>query len=324
MIPKPETLVLIDIGGSQSTVALSSPDGRLMARRTLLRPEGQQADGILQSVIERIEALQAEFPESLKSVQRCGIGFGGPVAQERPLRSEHVRGWENLDPCRTLEERFGWSCRIENDGLAGALGEFHYGAGRGGRHMIYLTISTGIGGGVILDGRLYRGSRGFAGHLGHLKIGLDGPLCACGGRGCFEALCSGPSIARRARDRARARPREAAALIARAGGVESIQAKTLLECAIEGDIFSSQVVQQVGEDFGRALASIFHAFDPDRIVLGGGVAQAGETFLGVVRRETELRLLPQFRGKIDITGAGLGTDSVLFGALALALGQDEM
>jgi len=314
--------LLVDIGGSQSSVALASLDGAVEARQPSRQPEGEDARWIMDSIFERIETIRNEHPGEAAAVGKCGIGFGGPVSDGRPLRSEHVRNWEQIDPCRELEDRYGWECRIDNDGLCGALGEFHFGAARGTMNVVYLTVSTGIGGGAILDGRLFRGSRGFAGHFGHLKIGLDGPECPCGGRGCFEALCSGTSIARRASERARERPDQAGALIAMAGSLEAISAKALFDRARQGDQLSSALVQEVAQDFGRGLASIYHAYDPDLIVLGGGVPQAGELFFGLIREATESRVLPQFRGQIRIVPAKLGSDSVLFGALALCLDLD--
>lgn len=321
MTPQP-ALMLIDIGGTQSTIALGTPEGSLETKRAVQRPPDQPASWIFHSLLERIETLQREFPEKMKCVQVCGIGFGGPISGGRPIRSEHVPGWDQIDICRELSGRWGWNCRIENDGLVGALGEFHYGAARGTRNAVYLTISTGIGGGVIIDSRLYRGSRGFAGHLGHIKIGLDGPQCACGGRGCFEALCSGSSIARRAVESALDRPGDAAALIRQAGGAHRITAKDLLEAAAVGDPFSHAMTQEIACDFGRALASIYHALDPDVVVLGGGVSRAGDSFFTAIALETESRVLPQFRGEVKIIPAALGADSVLFGAMALALGLD--
>jgi len=318
----PAPVLLIDIGGSQSSVALAMEDGSIIARFPAELPEGADAFWIRDAIWERIESLRSDSSESMASVVNCGIGFGGPVADGRPLRSEHVANWETIDLCAEVEERYGWACRIENDGLAGALGEYHFGAAQGTRNAVYLTVSTGIGGGAILEGRLFRGSRGFAGHLGHLKIGLDGPECPCGGRGCFEALCSGTSISRRAAERARESSGEAAMLIERAGVISAITAKTLFDCAREDDAFSSRIVKEVAADFGRGLASIYHAFDPDLIVLGGGVPQAGALFFEALRNETEARVLPQFRGQVKIVPAGLGKDSVLLGALALALNLD--
>jgi len=315
-------VLLVDIGGSQSAIALASPDGAIEARQPTRRPEGKDARWIMDSIFERIEAIRREHPDGVAGIEKCGIGFGGPISGGRPLRSEHVRNWEQIDPCRELEGRYGWKCRIENDGLCGALGEFHFGAARGTSNMVYLTVSTGIGGGAVLNGRLFRGSRGFAGHLGHLKIGLDGPQCPCGGRGCFEALCSGTSIARRARERARKRPDQAEALIAMAGDLEAISAKALFDCARQGDEFASALVQEVAQDFGRGLASVYHAYDPDLIVLGGGVPQAGELFFDLIHGATEARVLPQFRGQVRVVPAELGADSVLFGALALCQGLD--
>jgi glucokinase len=315
-------ILLIDIGGTQSSVALAQSDGSIEAKLAAERPEGKDAHWIMESVFERIETARQSHPALIRQVGKCGIGFGGPVCRGRPLRSEHVAHWEHIDPCHELEQRYGWKCRIENDGLCGALGEFHFGAARSTRNMVYLTVSTGIGGGVVLDGRLFRGSRGFAGHLGHLKIGLDGPPCPCGGRGCFEALCSGTSIARRAAERAKQKRWEAAPLIARAGCLEAISAKALFDCARAGDRLSLGLVHEVAEDFGRGLASIYHAFDPDVIVLGGGVPQAGDIFFQAISRATEDRVLPQFRGQVKLVPAGLGSESVLFGALALSLELD--
>ena len=196
----------------------------------------------------------------------------------------------------------------------GALGEFTFGAGKNSRHIIYYTVSTGIGGGIIINGEIYRGGNGYAGELGHVPILRDGPKCDCGNRGCLEALCSGTAIGRRATAAVKKHPRKGIAI---ARTANPITAKTLFDTARSGDPYAKALVNEICTDLGQGLAMAVNAFAPDVIVIGGGVSNAGRVLFEPLRRETRRFLMPVHHPHLKIAPAKLKSRSVLLGAVAL-------
>jgi glucokinase len=198
------TLVLgLDFGGTKLAAGLVDlQQGSVLVRRSMATPVSGGAPASLQAMLSVAQVLVAAAPAP---VQGVGISFGGPVAADgRTVRlSMHVAGWEHVPLATHVEEALRLPAIVANDGDAAALAEYHFGAGRGVRNLLYLTVSTGIGGGIIIDGRLHRGERAWAGEAGHQVLKPDGPPCPCGRNGCLEALASGLSIAREARLRLR-------------------------------------------------------------------------------------------------------------------------
>ena len=199
----------------------------------------------------------------------------------------------------------------------GALGEYTFGAGKNSRHIIYYTVSTGIGGGIIINGEIYRGGNGYAGELGHVPILRDGPQCDCGNRGCLEALCSGTAIGRRATAAVQKHPRKGIT-ITRAANNNPITAKALFDTARSGDPYARTLVDEICTDLGQGLAISVNAFAPDVIVIGGGVSNAGRILFEPLHRETRRFLMPVHRPNLKIIPAKLKNRSVLLGAVALA------
>ena len=173
-----------------------------------------------------------------------------------------------------MEQTLGIPCRLDNDANAGALGEYHYGAGRGAKMMVYITISTGIGSGIVYEGKLMRGKDCMAGELGHIPVSDSGARCSCGGRGCLESFSSGGAIETRAREWAERRPERVARMVELSGGPE-ITAKGLMQAAAEGDAAASHILRETTRWLARGLLMVIRILNPDVIVLGGGVAQSG-------------------------------------------------
>ena len=249
----------------------------------------------------------------------CGIGFGGPVNfdTQRIVNSTHVPGWDDCPLPEIVEQHLGVPAIIDNDANVGALGEFTFGAGKNSRHIIYYTVSTGIGAGIIINGEIYRGGNGYAGELGHVPILRDGPQCDCGNRGCLEALCSGTAIGKRATAAVQKHPRKGIA-ITRAANNNPITAKTLFDTARSGDPYARALVDEICTDLGQGLAMAINAFAPNVIVIGGGVSNAGRVLFEPLRRETRRFLMPVHRPNLRIVPAKLKNHSVLLGAVALA------
>nr|MBA3443115.1 ROK family protein [Pyrinomonadaceae bacterium] len=210
---------------------------------------------------------------------------------------------------------------VDNDANTGALGEICYGAARGARNIVYLTVSTGIGGGIVIDGEIYHGSHSFAGECGHMTLVPDGPLCSCGKRGCLEALCSGTAIARQAALAVGTgtNSRSVNVLLEMAGGKpENITAKLVFEAARAGDELALSLVDKVCDYLGLAVANLINLFDPEMVVIGGGVAKAGRLLFDPLNHEIEKHVMAFHANRVKCVPAALGDDSVLLGAVALA------
>jgi glucokinase len=280
----------IDIGGTKFALALF--EGEALVRRES-RPT--DAAGGREWMLREIEAM-AKVWRAEHSWHRCGVGFGGPVefSRRQVALSTHVPGWSNFPLAEHLEGVLGVPVAIDNDANAGALGESRYGAGRGYLPLFYVTLSTGIGGGIVLeDGRVYRGADSWAGEIGHLTLRPDGPECLCGARGCFERMCCGLWL-------------------------ERDHGKPAYELLRDAAFVSRYVV-----DLAQGLKTAIMLLNPARIVIGGGIAKAGERLFGPLCAELRRQVTSWSGARLDVVPAALGDDSVLWGALALASSRRE-
>jgi glucokinase len=225
-----------------------------------------------------------------------------------------------------LEAEFGLYTRLENDANAGALAEWLFGAGRGKCHVVYMTMGTGIGGGLILEGRLYRGANGNAGEVGHMRVVPEGgPPCGCGKRGCLEAFCSGPSIARRTRQALGEASGQGqagapgAAILALAGSIEAVTAEHLFAAARQGDALATRLVDETVHYMGVGLANIVQALNPEVIVLGTIATRQGDFFLDRVRRVVRAETWPQMSEVVQILPSPLGDRVGDYGAISVIL-----
>ncbi len=277
-------VLAIDIGGTKHSLALFR-DGRLS------RVEAYPTDvaGGRAWMVERMTALARQWSRDARPAA-CGIGFGGPVdfVTQRVGRSMHVGGWQDFPLAQALEQAIGVPCRMDNDANLGALGELHAGAGQGVASLLYVTLSTGIGAGLLLDGKIVRGADSLAGELGHVPLAPDGPECSCGARGCFEALCSGRAI-------------------------ESRTGRPAVEL-LQDSAFRAGYVA----DLARGLRAALMLLNPERVLIGGGLSKAGEALFSDLRAELARQIPPSLPIRVDVRPAALGDQSVLWGARFLA------
>ncbi len=244
----------------------------------------------------------------------AGIACAGLIDGARGILhvSPNLAGWIDV-PLRALFEReLGVPAAVENDANAAAYGEWRAGAGRGLRSFVCLTLGTGVGGGIVLDGSLYRGATGFAGEIGHTVILADGPPCACGSRGCLEALIGAPAITRRARELYGAREGTPAG----SGSIGSVA--DLARAAAAGDEIASRVFEETGRFLGVALANVVHILAPEAIVVGGGVAGAGEILFGPARETLRRCVMDASMAEVRIVPAELGNRAAVLGSALLA------
>jgi glucokinase len=309
-------VLAVDIGGTRFRTGLFDEKGR---RLVVLEGDTDRTAGrdwMLSQIDARCRELIAQTDAPIRA---CGVSFGGPVDfRGQRVTSVHSAGWQNFELGRWVERTLGLPCQLDNDANAGALGEYHYGAGRGAMSMVYITISTGIGSGIVQDGKLIRGKDCMAGEIGHIPVSDSGARCSCGGRGCLESFSSGGAIETRAREWAERRPEQVAQMVEFSGG-PIITAKGLMQAAAHGDAASSHILRETTRWLARGLLMIIRILNPDIIVLGGGVAQSGTILLEYLRGFLDELSSPAFTYSTKIVTAELGNYSPLYGAAALGL-----
>ncbi|HTS63776.1 MAG TPA: ROK family protein [Candidatus Acidoferrales bacterium] len=278
-------ILAIDIGGTKFTLAVF--EGERMIRR---ESRATEAAGGRPWMLRQIEEIVGGWRREYR-FDRCGIGFGGPVnfAAQRVVLSTHVSGWSDFDLCGFIRDTAGAPAVMDNDANAGAIGEAEFGAGTGCSPLFYMTLSTGIGGGIYEGGRIWRGADSYGGEIGHLTIRPEGPECLCGARGCFERMCCGLWLQK---DYGRS-------------------AKELLRNA---DFVNRYVI-----DLALGLKAAIMLLNPERIVIGGGIAKAGDRLFVPLRQELRRQITSWSGARIDCVPARLEDDSVLYGALSLAM-----
>ena len=300
-----------DLGGTNIKAGAVSYEGEILAqhRITTEAERGPQAvaDRICQAARRCIELIAGRGAE----VVGVGVGSPGTIDHDRGVVgiSPNLPGFEGFALCSAVEEGMGLACVLENDANAAALGEQWIGAGRGADSLVMLTLGTGIGGGIVLGGRVWHGTGGFAAEIGHMSINPDGPTCGCGNRGCIEAYASAPAMGRRMRETI-AEGRQTV-LADRTGG---FTARDIHAAALSGDEAARENIETTGRYLGVAISNVIHILNPAVVVLSGGVTGAGEMLMAPLRDEVEKRTLRDSLQGVRICFAELGEDAGFIGA----------
>ncbi|MBI3287221.1 MAG: ROK family protein [Chloroflexi bacterium] len=312
-------VVALDVGGTKLRAALVDRQGRILHRDEVstLAQEGPEA------VIGRMEALIRHLTED-REYGSIGIAMPGPLNPREGIVYEtpNLPGWHNVPLAARIAKAFETPVRLDNDANLAALGEHRFGAGRGAEEMVYITVSTGIGGGIITRGELLYGWRGSAAEVGHMVIEPSGPRCGCGNRGCLEALASGTAIAREAIERIQAGAVSAILDLAD-GEVGSVTGKTVTEAAAQGDHLAQEILEQASYYLGIGIATLLNLLNPQLIILGGGVALSGRLPDEPMWRAIQEHALPSIRRGVEIKYAALGDDAGLLGASVIAFEELE-
>jgi glucokinase len=289
----------IDIGGSRIRAAIVSPDGTLLTRAEGVTPARASGEVVVEAVAQVV--AQAAQGHAVDSLLGAGVGAPGPLdaVLGLALSTPTIDGFRDFPLRDRIATATGLRTLLDHDGHAAAFGEWQFGAGRGHQNMVYITVSTGIGGGAIVDGRLQRGRRGMAGHVGHMTIAPDGPLCNCGNPGCWEAVAAGPALSAAAR---------------RAGFSDG---QAVFAAARAGDPGAMAVAAAEARWLGIGITSLLHIYSPDLVVLGGGVMNGLDVLQPAMTAEIAARAMPPFRGT-PIVRAILRDNAGLIGAAALA------
>ena len=305
----------IDLGGTQARVALVS--GADVVRRSAERTD---VTGGPYAVIAQFKKMIAEVcvGDELQRLRGVGISSPGPIDTVTGT-VDHIPtlpGWEEFPLRDALSEELKLPVIVENDGIAAAYGEWKSGAGQGLNHLVYVTVSTGVGGGVVVDGRLLHGRRGMAAHVGHFRMAPDGPICSCGATACFEAFAAGTALAKRARETARI----PGGYLADIRAQRDVETKDVVVGAQQGDATCRALIDQEADFLGQGFTGLIHLFSPERVIMGGGVSNAfdllSERIHAVIRRDA----MQPFKD-VPVVRAALGDNAGLVGAALLSLEQ---
>lgn len=315
----------IDIGGTKCAVTLGEERAEGLSIIEKKRfPTSGSPEEILGRFVEEADGILRKRGMSYRDIRSIGISCGGPLDAARGvvLSPPNLPDWDAIPVTAFFSSRTGIPAFLENDANACAVAEWKYGAGKGKRNMIFLTFGTGLGAGLILDGRLYGGSNGNAGEIGHVRMREGGPI-GYGKSGSAEGFCSGAGLAQQGKLAARRDPKAAARLLEYAGGEEGISAKNIAELAAMGDRFCIDVYHTCGEMLGEVLAILIDLFNPQAIVLGGVYMRSHELLEGGMKKTLSKEALPMAAEVCEILPAGLGEEIGDYAALALAAYRAE-
>ena len=308
----------VDLGGTKILTVVADKEGAVCGEdlRQTLAPEGP--DAVIARIVESIrEACKAAhiLPSDTLGV---GISSPGPVNPKEGIVTDapNLPGWHNIQITKLVSEAVGLPAILENDANAAAYGECRFGAAKSLRHVVYVTLGTGIGGGLIIDGEIYEGASGAAGEVGHLVVLPNGPDCNCGNRGCVEALSAGPAITREA---AAAVAAGEAPKLAELTGSTAPEAEIVLEAARLGDPGAREVLYRAGYYLGLGLTGLLNVFDPQALILGGGLVNLGDFYLSPAIETARKGAFPQIVADVLITTAMLGNRAGALGATALVI-----
>ncbi len=318
---RPKYIIGVDLGGTNIVVGACAEDGsKDYAMNSEPTRSDQGADAVVDRMVRMIEgALKETIAETgAKREDFLGVGVGapGPLDRERGvILTTPNLGWQNFPLRDVIAERVGLPVKLDNDANCATLGEWWMGAAKGGRNVVGVTIGTGIGGGLILEGRLYHGSSDIAGEIGHTTIDVTGRRCKCGNYGCLEAYASGPSIAERAREQLQG-DHESTMYTMVDGELERLTAAIVYDAAKKGDETALEVVRETARFLGAGIANLLNVFNPDVVVIAGGVTQAGATLFDPLRREVRKRAFAAAVDACRIVPGSLPGNAGVVGAVA--------
>ena len=321
---KPELPVLaIDLGGTKIIAAIISNKGQIVAKERCLTLADEGPQPVIGRIFSAIDHLLSQRKINPSQLDSISIAAAGAIDFEKGLvtSSPHLPGWHDVPLRDIVEEKYKVNTFLINDASAAALGEHHFGAGQGVNNLILLAVGTGIGGGIILNGRLYSGASGSAGEIGHITIDVGGPKCDCGNTGCLEALVSGTAVAKEAIRRIKQGERSSLTEIV-GGKIENITAEKVSIAAQDGDSLASEVILKAATYLGVGLANLVNIFNPEMIIIGGGIAKMGDPLLNPARQVVRERAFQLSAQAVQIVSAQLGDDAGVLGAAVFAFQQE--
>lgn len=308
----------VDLGGTNIKVGLVNEEGRILEQASIPTMASEGPDPVIGRIVRLVGEVRGKVSGSMMGV---GVGSPGPLdpADGVIYTTPNMPGWENYPMKKKLEEKTRMPVIVENDANCAALAEYWRGAGRGSHTMILLTLGTGIGGGIVRDGKLVNGEHVAAGEIGHMVINFDGPKCGCGNHGCLEAYTGAAGIVRRAWDLLE-KPGTVSQLRGMCGNDRNNLTPAMISAAAEkGDGVALSMIRETGRLLGVGVTSLVNIFAPEVVILGGGVAAAGEVLFASVREEVRRRAMPPCNERVKIVPAAMGNSAGIVGAASLFL-----
>ena len=306
----------IDVGGTNVKLALVSSEGKIIYSNSIPTHAEMGYEYTVNNIKEAIKDLIKETDSQTKDIQGIGFGFPGQVDYKSGIvrLAPNIPGWVDVPIAQKIEEEFGISTRVDNDVRCAALGELNFGAGKGCENLICITVGTGIGSGLIVNGKLVRGASNAAGEIGHIKLQMNGgPICGCGDTGCLEAFASGPAIVAMAEDYIKGGKSTKYRELAN----PEITPYIVYEAAKAGDPVARRIFTVIGEYIGIGLTSVINLLNPEKVIIGGGVAAAGEFLMDSIKETVKRRAMKIAGETVEIVPAQLGNTAGVIGASLL-------
>lgn len=310
----------VDLGGTKILTAVANSNGELLSRDYTETSAEKGYKVVIESIVASANRALVQAGKSVGELAAIGIGAAGLSNPETGVlfTSPNLPGWHDVPLRDAIEKKLSKKTFLTNDANAAALGELYFGVARGAHNFIYVTISTGIGGGIIINGKIYAGALGTAGEVGHMTIDSEGPLCNCGNRGCWETLASGTALAREARHKIKEGARTSILEYA-SGDIDRVTAEIVYRAAMAGDALAKELIARTGYYVGIGLANLINIFNPELIVIGGGLSNMGDMLLEPAFKVAGDRAFKQSFKAVRFARAELGRDSGVLGAVVFAL-----
>ena len=307
--PSAGVVVGIDFGKRHLAVAVSDPSHEVLAESWREMPEDYAASHGMDTASELVEAALEDAGVSHDRVLGVGLGLPGPIHRLTGMIGSPaiLPGWVGIRVADEMAERLGLPIHVDNDANLGALSEFHWGAGRSSGSLAYLKVATGIGAGLVVDGRLFHGAGGTAGEIGHTTIDENGPICRCGRRGCLETFAAGPALLE----------------LLRPSLGPDLTLEDVLDRAVDGDPGCQRAIADAGRHIGQAVGNLCNLINPERIVVGGSMGAAGDVLLDPIREAVERAAIPSAADDVAIVPGVLGERAELLGAIGLVLHEGD-
>lgn len=312
----------IDVGGTNVKIALVDDNGKIIYSNSVPTYAKMGYEYTVNNIKQAIRDLMKETNTTTSDIEGIGFDFPGQVDCKTGVvkLAPNIPGWVNVPIAQMIEDEFHIPTRIDNDVRCAALGELKFGAGKGCENFICITVGTGIGSGIVINGKVVRGATNAAGELGHIKLQMNGgPICGCGDTGCLEAFASGPAIVAMAQEYIKGGKSTKFREMAAAEGGE-ITPYMVAKAAEEGDPVAKRVFEIVGEYIGIGLTSVINLLNPEKVIIGGGVAESGELLLAPIRKTIKERAMVVAGNAVEIVPAQLGNSAGVIGASMLIEG----
>lgn len=306
----------VDVGGTNVKLALVDMNGKIVYSNTTPTRADLGYEHSIQNIQNAIEELMKETNTNKDVIEAIGFGFPGQIDYQAGIVRllPNMPGWVEIPVAKIMEDKFGITTKLDNDVRVATLGELKYGAGKGCQNLVCITVGTGIGSGLVFNGKLIRGAKNAAGEIGHIKLSMgDGPICGCGDYACFEAYASGPAIVAEAKEYIKGGKSSKFKELA----TEELSPYIIAQAALQGDAVAKRIFAKMGEIIGLGLTSVINLLNPEKVIIGGGVADAGDILFNPIRETIAKRAMPIQASAVEIVPAVLGNTAGVIGASLL-------